>query len=80
MNANGALRCCDAIGRGVPFLGICLGLQALYGGSDEAPDLAGLQLLPGPGERAAARGQAAAYGLESPGYEKKVSVARRDRR
>ena len=38
---------CDAIGRGVPFLGICLGLQALYGGSDEAPDLAGLQLLPG---------------------------------
>jgi len=38
---------CEAIGRGVPFLGICLGLQALYGGSDEAPDLAGLQLLPG---------------------------------
>ena len=37
----------DAIGRGVPFLGICLGLQALYVASDEAPELAGLQLLPG---------------------------------
>lgn len=33
--------------RGVPFLGICLGLQALYDASDEAPELAGLQLLPG---------------------------------
>jgi imidazole glycerol phosphate synthase glutamine amidotransferase subunit len=37
----------EAIGRGVPFLGICLGLQALYAASEEAPDLAGLQLLPG---------------------------------
>ena len=37
----------DAIRRGVPFLGICLGLQALYAGSDEAPELSGLQLLPG---------------------------------
>jgi len=30
-----------------PFLGICLGLQALYEGSDEAPGLAGLGILPG---------------------------------
>jgi imidazole glycerol phosphate synthase glutamine amidotransferase subunit len=37
----------DAIGRGVPFLGICLGLQALFQKSDEAPDLLGLELLPG---------------------------------
>jgi imidazole glycerol phosphate synthase glutamine amidotransferase subunit len=37
----------DAIHRGVPFLGICLGLQALYDASEEAPDLTGLQLLPG---------------------------------
>ena len=37
----------DAIGRGVPFLGICLGLQALYDSSEEAPDLAGLKFLPG---------------------------------
>jgi len=27
----------EAIARGVPFLGICLGLQALYESSDEAP-------------------------------------------
>jgi imidazole glycerol phosphate synthase glutamine amidotransferase subunit len=38
---------CNAIRRGVPFLGICLGLQALYAASDEAPELTGLQLLPG---------------------------------
>lgn len=36
-----------ALGRGVPFLGVCLGLQALYDSSDEAPDLHGLQLLSG---------------------------------
>ncbi len=37
----------EAIRRGVPFLGICLGLQALFEGSEEAPQLAGLKLLPG---------------------------------
>jgi glutamine amidotransferase len=37
----------DAIERGVPFLGICLGLQVLFENSQEAPDLKGLQLLPG---------------------------------
>jgi len=36
-----------AIERGVPFLGICLGLQALFQKSEEAPDLQGLQILPG---------------------------------
>ena len=37
----------DAIKRGVPFLGICLGLQVLYESSEEAPQLRGLSLLPG---------------------------------
>lgn len=37
----------DAISHGVPFLGICLGLQALYEASDEAPELAGLGLFKG---------------------------------
>jgi imidazole glycerol phosphate synthase glutamine amidotransferase subunit len=37
----------DAIERGVPFLGICLGLQALFQNSEEAPDLQGLEILPG---------------------------------
>jgi imidazole glycerol phosphate synthase glutamine amidotransferase subunit len=31
-----------ALQRGVPFLGICLGLQALYESSEEAPELSGL--------------------------------------
>lgn len=36
----------DSIASGKPFLGICLGLQALYEASEEAPDVAGLGLLP----------------------------------
>jgi imidazole glycerol phosphate synthase glutamine amidotransferase subunit len=37
----------EAVGRGAAFLGICLGLQALYESSEEAPTLKGLGLLPG---------------------------------
>ncbi len=37
----------EAIESGKGFLGICLGLQALYEGSDEAPDEQGLGILPG---------------------------------
>ena len=37
----------DAIHRGVPFLGICLGLQVLFQSSEEAPLLQGLNLLSG---------------------------------
>jgi imidazole glycerol-phosphate synthase subunit HisH len=37
----------DAVGRGAPLLGICLGLQAFYAGSDEAEELSGLGLLAG---------------------------------
>jgi imidazole glycerol-phosphate synthase subunit HisH len=36
-----------AISGRVPFLGICLGLQALYASSEEAPTLAGLGLFDG---------------------------------
>ncbi|HET9994991.1 MAG TPA: imidazole glycerol phosphate synthase subunit HisH [Candidatus Acidoferrum sp.] len=36
-----------AINGGIPFLGICLGLQVLYEGSEEAEQLHGLHLLPG---------------------------------
>ena len=35
------------IAAGVPFLGICLGLQALFEDSEEAPGLRGLGLFPG---------------------------------
>jgi imidazole glycerol-phosphate synthase subunit HisH len=36
-----------AVEAGVPLLGICLGLQYLFEGSDEAPDVGGLSLLRG---------------------------------
>ncbi len=36
-----------ALADGVLFLGICLGLQALYASSEEAPEQAGLGVLPG---------------------------------
>jgi len=37
----------DTIGRGVPFLGICVGYQLLYEGSEEDPATPGLGILPG---------------------------------
>jgi imidazole glycerol phosphate synthase glutamine amidotransferase subunit len=37
----------DAIQRGIPFLGICLGLQVLFKSSEEAAQFHGLNLLPG---------------------------------
>ncbi|HEX4348248.1 MAG TPA: imidazole glycerol phosphate synthase subunit HisH [Vicinamibacterales bacterium] len=37
----------DRVGNGRPLLGICLGLQWLFEGSDEAPDVPGLGLLGG---------------------------------
>jgi imidazole glycerol phosphate synthase glutamine amidotransferase subunit len=37
----------DRIGAGVPFLGICLGLQALFDGSEEAPEVSGLGIFEG---------------------------------
>ncbi len=37
----------DRISSGVPFLGICLGLQALFTASDEAPGFNGLGVLDG---------------------------------
>ena len=36
-----------SVERGVPFLGICVGFQLLYEGSDESPTDSGLGVLPG---------------------------------
>jgi glutamine amidotransferase len=41
----------EAIARGVPFLGICVGLQWLFEGSTEAPAVKGLSLFDGQCER-----------------------------
>jgi glutamine amidotransferase len=37
----------DSLGEGKPLLGICLGMQWMFEGSDEAPDLPGLGLFAG---------------------------------
>jgi imidazole glycerol phosphate synthase glutamine amidotransferase subunit len=51
MRALDELRVRDAllarIRGGIPFLGICLGLQALFESSEEAPEARGLGLFPG---------------------------------
>jgi len=36
-----------AVARGLPFLGICIGFQLLYEGSEEDPGAVGLGILPG---------------------------------
>ena len=45
MDARAAL--VESIHAGVPFLGICLGFQALFTGSDEAPEVRGLGVFEG---------------------------------
>ncbi|HET9078632.1 MAG TPA: imidazole glycerol phosphate synthase subunit HisH [Acidimicrobiales bacterium] len=37
----------DAVAVGKPFLGICVGMQMLYDGSDESPGVPGLGVVPG---------------------------------
>jgi glutamine amidotransferase len=37
----------EALNEGTPFLGVCVGMQMLYDGSEESPDTAGLGIVPG---------------------------------
>lgn len=37
----------EAIARNVPFLGICVGMQWMFAGSEESPETQGLGLFPG---------------------------------
>src|SRR5919199_4331468 len=39
--------CREAYGGGKPFLGVCVGLQVLFEGSEESPGVEGLGILPG---------------------------------
>ena len=39
--------CREAYGRGKPFLGVCVGLQVLFEGSEESPGVEGIGILPG---------------------------------
>src|SRR5918995_5821612 len=49
LDVRGSLR--QRILEGVPFLGICLGLQGLFERSGEAPEVQGLGIFPGTVER-----------------------------
>jgi glutamine amidotransferase len=53
------------VGEGRPLFGICLGMQWLFEGSDEAPELAGLGLLSGRCYRLAGNPQSAIHNPQS---------------
>jgi imidazole glycerol-phosphate synthase subunit HisH len=57
---------------GIPLLGICLGQQWLFEGSEEAPDVRGLGVLPGRCMRLDLRKGADGSGSESRGHRLKV--------
>ena len=44
----------DAIGRGIPFLGICVGMQWMFAGSEESLETRGLGVFDGECQRFAA--------------------------
>jgi glutamine amidotransferase len=46
----------ESIARGIPYFGICLGMQALFASSEEAAGAAGLAIFPGRVVRLDARG------------------------
>lgn len=54
------------VAAGRPLLGICLGMQWLFEGSDEAPACAGLGVLPGVCRRLASRSSGGAAGVKVP--------------
>jgi glutamine amidotransferase len=47
LNGNLGTAVLEAVSRGVPFLGICVGMQWLFEGSTEAPETPGAALFPG---------------------------------
>ena len=48
--------CRDAFRAGTPFLGVCVGLQVLFEGSEESPGVDGIGILPGTVRRFGAEG------------------------
>jgi len=66
----------ERIHAGVPFLGICLGLQALFESSEEAPEERGLGLFPGEIRRFAATARVPHMGWDQiePRHETRLLV------
>ena len=63
-----------SVGEGKPLLGICLGMQWLFEGSDEAPDCPGLGLLAGRCYRLGANGGPVRFKIPHVGWN---NLARR---
>jgi glutamine amidotransferase len=59
------------VGEGRPLLGICLGMQWLFEGSEEAPDCAGLGLLAGHCYRL---GPSTSSGQGAPGEDRRIKI------
>ena len=56
----------ERIAAGVPFLGICLGMQMLYEASEEGGLVEGLGIVPGQSHPLRRQPQGAPHGLELP--------------
>jgi glutamine amidotransferase len=69
----------DRVGEGRPLLGICLGMQWLYEGSEEAPDLPGLGLLSGSCRRLKPAGQDARVKVPHVGWNTLEATGRPSR-
>jgi glutamine amidotransferase len=67
-----------AIERGVPLLGICLGMQWLFEGSDEAPECPGLGVLPGRCRRLSGGSEGQAVKIPHVGWND-LAITRPDR-
>lgn len=64
--------------RGVPVLGICLGLQLLFAESEESPGVSGLGLLPGPVRRLRTERKLPHIGWSRVRWEPGAALAPRD--
>ena len=72
---GGARALIERIRAGVPFLGICLGLQALFESSEEAPEERGLGIFEGVVKRFQGDARGAAHGLEPAGARPSIAAA-----
>ena len=70
----------ERIAAGVPFLGICLGMQALFESSEEAPEVRGLGIFPGTVQRFPDRRARPAHGLERIGSRARLEADPRSAR
>jgi glutamine amidotransferase len=66
----------SAIGRGVPFLGICVGMQWMFEGSQESPETRGFGVLKGECERFPAAVKSPHVGWNSVGVDSRSRLFR----